>query len=319
MIFIMKYIKLHFYRTHNNSLIKITKFSKVISNPKFMLGLNVLLLITTCLMYLYLISFCMKNSTPSIVFVSIVSFFAYLTVFLFSIRENIKLNRTIKYLKEAHLHTKNALTLNENLRIIKHDFSNIIQCMGGYIINNDIDGLKQYYNNVRKEFGDINNLSAINSNFITDAALYNLISVKYSTAEEQGVSFNINISVKLDKIQASSYTLTRILGILLDNAIEAARKCDIKQIYFDISPCYEKGKLKKHIISVQNTYTNKNVDVNRIREKGYTSKTSDKNSHGLGLWEVNKILKKSKNLNLYTTKNDEFFVQELEIYPNSLN
>ena len=315
----MKYIKLHFYRTHNNSLIKITKFSKVISNPKFMLGLNVLLLITTCLMYLYLISFCMKNSTPSIVFVSIVSFFAYLTVFLFSIRENIKLNRTIKYLKEAHLHTKNALTLNENLRIIKHDFSNIIQCMGGYIINNDIDGLKQYYNNVRKEFGDINNLSAINSNFITDAALYNLISVKYSTAEEQGVSFNINISVKLDKIQASSYTLTRILGILLDNAIEAARKCDIKQIYFDISPCYEKGKLKKHIISVQNTYTNKNVDVNRIREKGYTSKTSDKNSHGLGLWEVNKILKKSKNLNLYTTKNDEFFVQELEIYPNSLN
>ena len=319
MIFIMKYIKLHFYRTHNNSLIKITKFSKVISNPKFMLGLNVLLLITTCLMYLYLISFCMKNSTPSIVFVSIVSFFAYLTVFLFSIRENIKLNRTIKYLKEAHLHTKNALTLNENLRIIKHDFSNIIQCMGGYIINNDIDGLKQYYNNVRKEFGDINNLSAINSNFITDAALYNLISVKYSTAEEQGVSFNINISVKLDKIQASSYTLTRILGILLDNAIEAARKCDIKQIYFDISPCYEKGKLKKHIISVQNTYTNKNVDVNRIREKGYTSKTSDKSSHGLGLWEVNKILKKSKNLNLYTTKNDEFFVQELEIYPNSLN
>lgn len=310
----MEYIKAHFNKTQNKSLIKITKFSKIIANPRFMLGLIILLLITTCIMYSYLISFCLKSSRPSIILVSIISFFSYLIVFLFSIREAIKLNRTIKYLKDAHLHNKNIITLNEKLRIIKHDFSNIIQCMGGYILNDDMTGLKKYYKSISKEFGDINNLSAINSNFITDSALYNLISLKYSSAEEQGISFNINIGVKLDKMQISSYTLTRILGILLDNAIDAAKKCDIKEIYFEVSPSYEKGKIKKHTISVQNTYTNKDVDVDKIREKGYTSKTHEKGSHGLGLWEVNKILKKSKNLNLHTTKNDEFFIQELEIY-----
>ena len=310
----MEYIKAHFNKTQNKSLIKITKFSKIIANPRFMLGLIILLLITTCIMYSYLISFCLKSSRPSIILVSIISFFSYLIVFLFSIREAIKLNRTIKYLKDAHLHNKNIITLNEKLRIIKHDFSNIIQCMGGYILNDDMTGLKKYYKSISKEFGDINNLSAINSNFITDSALYNLISLKYSSAEEQGISFNINIGVKLDKMQISSYTLTRILGILLDNAIDAAKKCDIKEIYFEVSPSYEKGKIKKHTISVQNTYTNKDVDVDKIREKGYTSKTREKGSHGLGLWEVNKILKKSKNLNLHTTKNDEFFIQELEIY-----
>ena len=312
----MEFIKNHFNKAQNKSLVRISKFSKIITNPRFMLGLIILLLITTCIMYYYLISFCIKYSKLSIIFVSIISFFVYLIVFLFSIREAIKLNRTIKYLKDAHLHTKNAVTLNENLRIIKHDFSNIIQCIGGYILNEDMPGLLKYYESIRKEIGDINNLSAISSDFITDSAIYNLISLKYSTAEEQGVSFNINISVKFDKMQISSYKLTRILGILLDNAIDAAKKCDIKEIYFDVNPYYENGKLKKHIISVQNTYINKDVDIDKIREKGYTSKTAEKDSHGLGLWEVNKILKKSDNLNLHTTKNNEFFIQELEIYTN---
>ena len=304
-------------KTKNKSLIKITRLSRIIANSKFILTMLILFFIISSIMYSYLISFCIKSLELSVIIISIISFLFYMIAFLFSAREVIKLNRTINYLKDAHLHAKNVLTLNEKLRIIKHDFSNIMQCMGGYIINDDMIGLKKYYKSISREFGDINNLSAINSEFITDSALYSLISLKYSAAEEQGISFNINISVKSNTIQASSITLTRILGILLDNAIDAATKCDIKEIYFDVSPFYENGKLKKHIISVQNTYTNKDVDVYRIREKGYTSKETEKGSHGLGLWEVNKILKKSDNLNLHTTKNKDYFIQELEIYTNN--
>jgi len=35
---------------------------------------------------------------------------------------------------------------------------------------------------------------------------------------------------------------------------------------------------------------------------------------GLGLWEIRKILKKHNNLNLFTSKDDKFFKQQLEIY-----
>lgn len=35
---------------------------------------------------------------------------------------------------------------------------------------------------------------------------------------------------------------------------------------------------------------------------------------GLGLWEIRQILKKHNNLNLYTSKDDNFFKQQLEIY-----
>ena len=39
-----------------------------------------------------------------------------------------------------------------------------------------------------------------------------------------------------------------------------------------------------------------------------------KENSGLGLWEVRQILKRNKNLNLYTTKNDKYFKQQLEMY-----
>ena len=67
---------------------------------------------------------------------------------------------------------------------------------------------------------------------------------------------------------------------------------------------------------IQNTYINKNINIDRIFEKGYSSKKDDTSNqkHGLGLWEIKKYLEKNTNLDLYTTKNDEFFTQQFEIY-----
>ena len=54
-------------------------------------------------------------------------------------------------------------------------------------------------------------------------------------------------------------------------------------------------------------------EVCLIASENYTSK-NDKESHGLGLYEVRKILNRNNNLNLFTTKNSEYFRQQLEIY-----
>jgi len=62
---------------------------------------------------------------------------------------------------------------------------------------------------------------------------------------------------------------------------------------------------------IENTYAEKDVDTEKIFEKGYSSKP--KNT-GLGLWEVRQILKKNHNLNLFTSKDDSFFRQQLEIF-----
>lgn len=66
-------------------------------------------------------------------------------------------------------------------------------------------------------------------------------------------------------------------------------------------------------IIIENSYSNKDIDINRISEKGFTSKSETSGSHGLGLWKVANILKKYDNLNLYTSKDNSIFKQVLEI------
>ena len=104
------------------------------------------------------------------------------------------------------------------------------------------------------------------------------------------------------------YEFSRILGILLDNAIEESEKCEDRLI--NIKFRNEQNK-NRQVVIVENTYINKDINIDEIFNKGFSGK---ENHSGLGLWEVRNILKKNNNLNLYTSKDDKMFKQQLEIY-----
>ena len=103
--------------------------------------------------------------------------------------------------------------------------------------------------------------------------------------------------------------MCRILGILIDNAIEACLGCETKVI----SIKFLRDKYNnRNLIIIENPYKNYLIDVKKIYEKGFSSK-KDKSSHGLGLWKVKQILSKNKNIQIYTSR-DKLFKQQLEIY-----
>ena len=104
------------------------------------------------------------------------------------------------------------------------------------------------------------------------------------------------------------YEFSRILGILLDNSIEAAKDCEKKEINILFR---EARKQHTQIIIIENTYLDKSVDIKKIFEKGITGK---ENHSGIGLWEINEILKRNNNVVLHTSKDEELFKQELQIY-----
>lgn len=104
--------------------------------------------------------------------------------------------------------------------------------------------------------------------------------------------------------------LLELCGILMDNAIEAVKECNEKIINVRI---FKDSKSPRQVLLVENTYDNKKIDTEKIFEKGFSSKP---NHTGLGLWEIKQILRKRKNLNLYTTKDEKFFRQQFEIYDN---
>ena len=100
------------------------------------------------------------------------------------------------------------------------------------------------------------------------------------------------------------------MGVLIDNAIEAARECENKVV--SIRFIKEDSK-KQECIEVKNTYNkDDDLDMKKIYDKHYTSKNNGKNQ-GLGLWKVGKIVRKNDDFNIFTTIEEDVFIQNLKI------
>ena len=198
------------------------------------------------------------------------------------------------------------------MRTFRHDFNNIVQGIGGYVETNNMEGLKKYYSQLQKDCNRVNNLTALNPSIINNPAIYNIMATKYHRADEIGVQINLGIFVDLNEFEkyVKIYEFTRILGILMDNAIEASSECEDKVIHVSFRKEEKRNRL---VMIIENTYLDKTINLDRIFEKDFSTKSKKTNS-GLGLWEVRQILKRNNNLNLFTTKNEEYFVQQFEIY-----
>ena len=176
-----------------------------------------------------------------------------------------------------------------------------------------MEGLKKYYSQLLEDCQRVTNLTTLSPEVVNNPAVYSILTAKYHKADELGIKINLQIFLNLNELNMKIYEFTRVLGVLLDNAIEAASQCEKKVIHLEIR---KDIKSPRQLLIIENTYNNKDVDTARIFEKGYTTKKDNSQPHGLGLWEVNQILKKNKNLALFTTKNNEFFTQQFEIYTN---
>ncbi len=257
---------------------------------------------------LYTLTFYSTNLPLPITLLSTVGLLTYFSISVYTIFTVSKLEITSTNLEQANQHNKTLELLQDNTRAFRHDFSNIIQGMVGYMDRNDMEGLRKYYSQLVEDIRHTNNLTTLSPKVVNNPAVYNILANKYHKADSLGIKINLEVFLDLNTLHMKIYEFTRILGILMDNAIEAASECDEKIINVII-----RRDTRKHmqLLIIENTYTNKEVDTEEIYKKGYTTKEGNT---GLGLWEIRQILKKNNNLNLYTTKNDKYFSQQFEIY-----
>lgn len=256
----------------------------------------------------YLATIYGKNIPIPISLLSIFIIFIYFCISIYSLSRTSKLEETTRDLEGEKLVNKSLTILHDNIRAFKHDFNNIVQAIGGYITTNDMEGLKSYYSQLLADCQRVNNLTTLSPEVINNPAIYSILASKYYKADELGIKINLEIFLDLNTLKIKIYELTRILGILLDNAIEATLDCSEKVINVIMR---KDDNHHRQLIIIENSYSNKNINLDKIFEKSYSTKP---NNTGLGLWEVRQILKKNNNLNLYTTKDDKFFKQQLEIY-----
>ena len=256
-----------------------------------------------------IISVYYTNNLPIIItFLSFISLLAYFFMSMYSLTRVNKLYLTTRKLENAEEYNKTLQILHDNIRTFKHDYDNTVAAIGGYVKTKDLSGLEQYYSQLEDECVKVNRLYMLNPNIINNPGIYSILTTKYNEAEELNIKMNITVLWDLSKINMKIYEFTKIFGILIDNAIDAAKESDEKIINVLFK---DDEKNKMQYLKIENSYAEKDVDLDNIFEKG---KTSKENHTGLGLWEIRKILKRNNNLNLHTTKDSKYFTQQFEIY-----
>ena len=286
----------------------ISKLEILSTKKKFLLILNAVFGVVLISTQLYITAFYITNLPFFITFLSVIGLFIYFCISIYTIFTVSKLESTSMSLEESQLYNKTLEILQDNTRAFRHDFSNILQGMVGYMDKNDMEGLKKYYFQLVDDIQHSNNLTTLSPKVVNNPAIYNVLANKYHKADSLGIKIHLEAFLDMNELDIKIYEFTRVLGILMDNAIEAASECENKIINVTFR---KDTKKQMQLLIIENTYKDKNINTDKIFEKGYSTKEGNT---GLGLWEIRQILKKNSNLNLFTTKNSEFFTQQFEIF-----
>src|SRR5699024_5490794 len=136
-----------------------------------------------------------------ITLISIIVLIAYFAVSLYSIINISKLAITKRDLENANNTIHSLKILHDQVRSFKHDFDNMVNSIGGYVVNEDIDGLKKYYNQLLEECHKTNNLYALSPEVINHPAIYHMLATKYYEADQLNIQINLNVFLDLNEIE----------------------------------------------------------------------------------------------------------------------
>ena len=217
--------------------------------------------------------------------------------------EKQKLEQQKKYIESLE---KN----NNEIRKFKHDFNNIILGLEGYITSNEVDNIKlrdYFYNNI-KNFNtkiELDNIVLSHLNNIKVPSIKNLLTNKIISAQNNDFKVNICVDDEINNFYVNEMQLSRILGIFLDNSLEAGLELDNNRF---IELIILKAN-KTIVIQITNTFKNTNLDIDKINESGYSTKGENR---GIGLSSANDIISKH-NMILNTRIEDNLFKQILTI------
>ena len=239
----------------------------------------------------------------------IINAFQLIIVSAFSIiylKKGIYFKDTELELENTKLHNQALSTINENIRGFKHDMGNMVQAINGYLAVGNIDGVKAYCQNLLHGFNDINLLSILSPKIINDPAIYGIVVSKMLYARENNLTLSLDIGLDVSQINFPSFELSRIIGILLDNAIEASLESDEKKLKLEM---YHDDNRNQDVIIIGNSVKDSSkIDIIKMFEKNYSTK---ENPSGFGLYEVLKFFKKNNKGDIVPNLDydTEFFTQ----------
>ena len=168
----------------------------------------------------------------------------------------------------------------------------------------------EYLNSIISDYVKGNNEKYTSFQYLPANGIKGFFYYKANEAENNGINLSINVSPKVENtfigdLDTNDFKqLGILLGVYLDNAIEASKNSKDKKMAIEI---YKTGEDIEIIIS--NTYEG-TINIESIGKTKYTTKGKN---HGYGLMLVNRILEENKRFEAKRVVTDVVYSQKLKI------
>lgn len=274
------------------TLIIYEKFLKITNKIIFVKLLILFVLIIIPINILIFISF-LQLGYNIIFLVNVFFVIVYSYIFYYALYEK---NENI-FFKEQNKNLLNTLNEYEKMldyqRINNHENKNQLLVIKAMIEKKD-KKLLDYIGEIIKERREDNDVIYTKTKMIPSGGLQGLIYQKMLVMQENKIEVILDVNKQVRKIDMNNisakmnYDICRIIGIILDNAIEEVMKFNKKDREIIISMYVD----DLFFIEVSNKVNN-TIDITKIKEKGYTTKGDE---HGYGLNLLEKIIKDNNRI-----------------------
>jgi len=223
-------------------------------------------------------------------------------------KERLQAENQQALLEQLSEYTEQVEKESEIIRKSRHDYINILTSMTGFLDNKDYNGLEKYIydvvlSNEQRLHYDTEQIAKLRN--IKIPPVKGLLANKLSFAQLSEINVSIEILKEINEWSIKDYDIVRMLGIILDNAIEESSHCEEAEINIAIFPAN-----KNYKIIVSNKCRSNTEHPEKLKELGYSTKGEGR---GLGLSNLFEIISTYDEVVLTTTVNEGVFTQELTI------
>lgn len=286
-----------------NWLFKIKKSNSIYI---IIIGIITIIIIASSLYKTY---FSIKSELTYSFILNIIIITGCVTLAIFLIKEYIKNKEIVEKYKLHSDYLKTSAELIGKYSTTIHKYKNNLISIKGYI-KSDVNKANEYVDSLLEIYNDKNySWFPKIENIPIDVIKY-MLYYKLSKAEYNKLNLSVTISKELKNQKYEELTiqeigvLTDIIGEYLDNAIYASNESTKKELIIDLY--IENNNL---CLVVSNTFKD-DVNLKLITRNGYTTKGK---GHGLGLHEVEKLVKQEQKLNTNYEIMDDYFIVKLEL------
>lgn len=237
----------------------------------------------------------------------------FIALLMYFLRRDARLQaQNIQY-ESLQNYTAQIEELYQSIRGFKHDYINILTTMHFYIESEDWDTLKSYYETeilpTSNSFQDSTQVLGQLSN-LQVPELKSLLYNKFVKALELGIDVELEIRKPIEEVSAKNVDIARVMGIYLDNAIEALSEPELEADRKNLNVAII-GEEDAVTFIIQNGCRDFTLNLHKLGNLSYSTKGKNR---GMGLHLAAQTLHHYKNIQKETSYENHIFTQILKIF-----